>query len=156
MARRRPAVKRPVAPDPKYQSEMLGRFINKTMQRGKKSVAQKIVYSALEIVENTEKKSGMDVFQQAIRNTTPMLEVKPRRVGGATYQVPIEVRPDRSLTLAMRWILAAARAKTGKPMAQRLADEIMDASKGQGAAAKRREDLHRMADANRAFVHYRW
>jgi small subunit ribosomal protein S7 len=156
MARRRPAVKRPVAPDPKYQSEMLGRFINKTMQRGKKSVAQKIVYSALEIVENTEKKSGMDVFQQAIRNTTPMLEVKPRRVGGATYQVPIEVRPDRSLTLAMRWILAAARAKTGKPMAQRLAEEIMDASKGQGAAAKRREDLHRMADANRAFVHYRW
>jgi len=149
-------VKRPVAPDPKYQSEMLGRFINKTMQRGKKSVAQKIVYSALEIVENTEKKSGMDVFQQAIRNTTPMLEVKPRRVGGATYQVPIEVRPDRSLTLAMRWILAAARAKTGKPMAQRLAEEIMDASKGQGAAAKRREDLHRMADANRAFVHYRW
>lgn len=156
MARRRPAVKRPVAPDPKYQSEMLGRFINKTMQRGKKSVAQKIVYSALELVENKEKKNAMDVFQQAIRNTTPMLEVKPRRVGGATYQVPIEVRPDRSLTLAMRWILAAARAKTGKPMAQRLAEEIIDASKGQGAAAKRREDLHRMADANRAFVHYRW
>lgn len=156
MARRRPAVKRPVAPDPKYQSEMLGRFINKTMQRGKKSVAQKIVYSALEMVESTEKKNGMDVFQQAIRNTTPMLEVKPRRVGGATYQVPIEVRPDRSLTLAMRWILAAARAKTGKPMAQCLAEEIIDASKGHGAAAKRREDLHRMADANRAFVHYRW
>ncbi|MEE9249400.1 MAG: 30S ribosomal protein S7 [Dehalococcoidia bacterium] len=156
MARRRPAEKRPVAPDPKYQSEMLGRFINKTMQRGKKSVAQKIVYSALEIVENTEKKSGMDVFQQAIRNATPMLEVKPRRVGGATYQVPIEVRPDRSLTLAMRWILAAARARTGKPMAQRLAEEIIDASKRQGAAAKRREDLHRMAEANRAFVHYRW
>ena len=156
MARRRPAVKRLVAPDPKYQSEMLGRFINKTMQRGKKSVAQKIVYSALELVENKEKKNAMDVFQQAIRNTTPMLEVKPRRVGGATYQVPIEVHPDRSLTLAMRWILAAARAKTGKPMAQRLAEEIIDASKGQGAAAKRREDLHRMADANRAFVHYRW
>ena len=156
MARRRPAEKRPVAPDPKYQSEMLGRFINKTMQRGKKSVAQKIVYSALEIVENTEKKSGMDVFQQAIRNATPMLEVKPRRVGGATYQVPIEVRSDRSLTLAMRWILAAARARTGKPMAQRLAEEIIDASNRQGAAAKRREDLHRMAEANRAFVHYRW
>ena len=98
----------------------------------------------------------MDVFEQAIRNTSPLLEVKPRRVGGATYQVPREVRSDRSLTMAMRWLLAASRAKTGRPMAHKLAEELMDAAKGQGAAAKRREDLHRMAEANRAFVHYRW
>jgi len=156
MARRRRAEKRHVAPDPKFESPTLGKFINKTMQKGKKSTAQSIVYSALEIIEKTEKKSGMDVFNQAIRNTSPLLEVKPRRVGGATYQVPIEVRSDRSLTLAMRWLLAASRAKTGRPMAQRLAEELIDASKGQGTAAKRREDLHRMAEANRAFVHYRW
>jgi small subunit ribosomal protein S7 len=135
---------------------MLARFINKTMHSGKKSTAQRIVYSALDIIEDTEKKSGMDVFDQAIRNTSPLLEVKPRRVGGATYQVPREVRSDRSLTMAMRWLLTASRAKTGRPMARRLAEELMDASKGQGVAAKRREDLHRMAEANRAFVHYRW
>lgn len=156
MARRRRAEKRRVDPDPKYQSLMLARFINKTMHSGKKSTAQRIVYSALDIIENTEKKSGMDVFEQAIRNTSPLLEVKPRRVGGATYQVPREVRSDRSLTMAMRWLLSASRAKTGRPMAQKLAEELMDAAKGQGAAAKRREDLHRMAEANRAFVHYRW
>lgn len=156
MARRRRAEKRRVDPDPKYQSLMLARFINKTMHSGKKSTAQRIVYSALDIIENTEKKSGMDVFEQAIRNTSPLLEVKPRRVGGATYQVPREVRSDRSLTMAMRWLLSASRAKTGRPMAHKLAEELMDAAKGQGAAAKRREDLHRMAEANRAFVHYRW
>ncbi len=156
MARRRRAEKRRVDPDPKYHSLMLARFINKTMHSGKKSTAQRIVYSALDIIEDTEKKSGMDVFDQAIRNTSPLLEVKPRRVGGATYQVPREVRSDRSLTMAMRWLLTASRAKTGRPMARRLAEELMDASKGQGVAAKRREDLHRMAEANRAFVHYRW
>ena len=156
MARRRRAEKRKVDPDPKYQSLMLARFINKTMKNGKKSTAQRIVYEALDIIENTEKKGGMDVFEQAIRNTSPLLEVKPRRVGGATYQVPREVRSDRSLTMAMRWILTASRAKTGRPMANKLAEELMDAAKGQGAAAKRREDLHRMAEANRAFVHYRW
>ena len=156
MARRRRAEKRRVDPDPKYQSLMLARFINKTMHSGKKSTAQRIVYSALDIIENTEKKSGMDVFEQAIRNTSPLLEVKPRRVGGATYQVPREVRSDRSLTMAMRWLLSASRAKTGRPMAHKLAEELMDAAKGQGTAAKRREDLHRMAEANRAFVHYRW
>ena len=156
MARRRRAEKRKVDPDPKYHSLMLARFINKTMHSGKKSTAQRIVYSALDIIEDTEKKSGMDVFDQAIRNTSPLLEVKPRRVGGATYQVPREVRSDRSLTMAMRWLLTASRAKTGRPMARRLAEELMDASKGQGVAAKRREDLHRMAEANRAFVHYRW
>ena len=156
MARRRRAEKRKVDPDPKYHSLMLARFINKTMHSGKKSTAQRIVYTALDIIEDTEKKSGMDVFDQAIRNTSPLLEVKPRRVGGATYQVPREVRSDRSLTMAMRWLLTASRAKTGRPMARRLAEELMDASKGQGVAAKRREDLHRMAEANRAFVHYRW
>ena len=156
MARRRRAEKRRVDPDPKYHSLMLARFINKTMHSGKKSTAQRIVYTALDIIEDTEKKSGMDVFDQAIRNTSPLLEVKPRRVGGATYQVPREVRSDRSLTMAMRWLLTASRAKTGRPMARRLAEELMDASKGQGVAAKRREDLHRMAEANRAFVQYRW
>jgi len=156
MSRRRRAEKRPVAPDPKYHSEVLGRFINKLMERGKKNTAQKIVYSAMEIAEKTEKKSGMDLLEQAIRNTSPLLEVKPRRVGGATYQVPIEVPQARSTTLGMRWLIYAARARTGKAMAQRLAEEIIDASKAQGAAAKKREDLHKMAEANRAFVHYRW
>ncbi|MEE9199383.1 MAG: 30S ribosomal protein S7 [Dehalococcoidia bacterium] len=156
MSRRRRAERRPVAPDPKYQSERLARFINKVMLRGKKSTAQRVVYSAFDIIEASEKKSPLDVFEQALKNSTPLLEVKPRRVGGATYQVPIEVRSQRSQTLAMRWIVAATRARTGRPMAQRLADELKDAARGEGAAVKRRQDLHRMAEANRAFVHYRW
>ena len=156
MARRRGAERRQIAPDPRFHSDKLGRFINKVMVQGKKSKAQTIVYSALQIIESSEKKNPVDVFDQAIRNTAPLLEVKPRRVGGATYQVPIEVRVERSLALAVRWIIAASRAKTGKPMSERLAEEIIDASKGEGAAVRRREELRRMADANRAFVHYRW
>lgn len=156
MSRRRRAERRIIAPDTKYSSEQVARLINKVMTRGKKSLAEGIVYKALDIVGEESKNNPLDVLGQAIRNTTPFLQVKPRRVGGATYQVPIEVSSDRGLSLSMRWLIHAARARTGSAMPKRLAAELMDASKGQGAAAKRREDIHRMAEANRAFVHYRW
>ena len=156
MARRHRAVRRDVEPDPRYGSKDLARFINKIMERGKKSVAQRVVYTALQAAEADAHRDALEVFNMALRNTTPLLEVKPRRVGGATYQVPIEVRPSRGQTLAMRWLINACRARTGRPMAERLAQELLEASRGQGAAAKRREDTHRMAEANRAFVHYRW
>jgi small subunit ribosomal protein S7 len=126
------------------------------MQRGKKSLAHRIVYDAFDIIEERMHRNPVDVFEQAIRNTTPMLEVKPRRVGGATYQVPVEVRSDRRLALAMRWILQAARARKGRPMAERLAVELMDAANNTGVAVKKKEDTHKMAEANRAFAHYRW
>ncbi len=126
------------------------------MVNGKKTTAQRIVYQALNHVENDARRPPLEVFDQAIKNATPMVEVKSRRVGGATYQVPIEVRPDRRLALGMRWIVMSARARTGRPMAERLAQELLEASRGQGAAVKRREDLYRMAEANRAFAHYRW
>ncbi len=156
MARRHRAVRRDVEPDPRYGSRDLARFINKIMERGKKSVAQRVVYTALQSAEADAHRDALEVFNMALRNTTPLLEVKPRRVGGATYQVPIEVRPSRGQTLAMRWLINACRARPGRPMAERLAQELLEASRGQGAAAKRREDTHRMAEANRAFVHYRW
>ena len=156
MARRRRAARRVISPDPRYNSLYLASFINRLMTRGKKTVAQRIAYGALDIMEKEGSRDPLDTFNQAIRNATPLLEVKPRRVGGATYQVPIEVRGDRALALAMRWILRASRARTGRPMAERLAQELQEASRGQGAAVRRREDLHRMAEANRAFVHYRW
>jgi small subunit ribosomal protein S7 len=156
MARRRRPEKRNIDPDPKYNSLQLARFINRLMTRGKKTVAQRIVYDAFEILEKDGSSDPLDTFNQAIRNATPLLEVKPRRVGGATYQVPIEVRSTRQLALSMRWILRASRARTGRPMSERLALELQEASRGQGAAVRRREDLHRMAEANRAFVHYRW
>lgn len=156
MSRRRRAEKRKITPDPKYGNVELARFINRVMVSGKKTTAQRIVYSALERVESEARRPALEVFEQAVRNTMPMLQVKPRRVGGATYQVPVEVRPERRLTLAMRWLILAARAKSGRPMSERLASELMEASRGQGTAVKRREDLHRMAEANRAFVHYRW
>jgi small subunit ribosomal protein S7 len=126
------------------------------MSRGKKSVAEGIVYDALAIVEKELKKNPADVFEQALKNVTPVIEVKPRRVGGATYQVPVDIRPDRRLALGMRWLLQAARSRKGKPMANKLADELMDAFRGQGSAIKKREDTHKMAEANKAFVHYRW
>jgi small subunit ribosomal protein S7 len=126
------------------------------MTRGKKSTAQRIVYDALDIVEKENSRDPLETFNQAVRNVTPQLEVKPRRVGGATYQVPIEVRSNRQLSLAMRWLLRASRARTGRAMAERLAQELQEASRGQGAAVRRREEVHRMAEANRAFVHYRW
>jgi len=156
MSRRRRAERRSIAPDPKYGSEELARFINRVMWEGKKSVAQNIVYQALEKVGEEAHRNPMEVFEQAMRNVSPMLEVKPRRVGGATYQVPVEVRNERRSALAMRWLLGAARSQAGASMAERLYREIMEASKGQGAAVRRREELHRMAEANRAFVHYRW
>ena len=156
MSRRRRAERREVAPDPQYGNEEISRFINRIMIGGKKSIAQKIMYQALGQLEEETHRPAVEVFQQAMRNVAPMLEVKPRRVGGATYQVPIEVRPERRVSLARRWIINSARSQTGAPMSQRLYRELLEASRGQGVAVKRREDLHRMAEANRAFVHYRW
>jgi len=126
------------------------------MMCGKKSTAERIVYDALQIIEHQESKDPISILEQAVKNATPLLEVKPRRVGGATYQVPVEVRPDRSFSLALRWLVAAARARTGKSTAEKLAAELSDASKRQGATIKKRDDTHRMAEANRAFAHYRW
>lgn len=156
MPRRARVTKREISPDARYQSVTVARVINKIMGRGKKSVSEHIVYGALELVEERMKRDPVDALEQAIRNVTPLLEVKPRRVGGATYQVPVEVRPDRGLSLAMRWLVRAARGRGGKSMAEKLAAEILDAAQRQGAAIKKREDTHRMAEANRAFVHYRW
>jgi small subunit ribosomal protein S7 len=156
MPRRGRAVKRVVAPDAVYHSADLARFINKVMASGKKTTAERIVYEALEIVGKETKKNPLDVFEQALRNATPAVEVKPRRVGGATYQVPVDIREGRRLALAIRWLLASARARKGRPMAERLAAELMDASKGQGVTIKKRDDTHRMAEANKAFAHYRW
>jgi len=132
------------------------KMINHIMWKGKKSKAEKIVYKALELVRQRTGEDPVKVFEQAVRNCMPVLEVRPRRVGGATYQIPIEVRPERQLSLAMRWLRDAARSRKGRPMFERLAAEILDASRGTGAAVKRRDDVHRMAEANRAFVHYRW
>lgn len=131
-------------------------FINKTMQRGKKSLAERIVYGAFDLIEKQTRRNPLEVFEQAIRNATPTIEVKPRRVGGATYQVPVDIRAERRLALAMRWLIRSARARSGRSMAERLAAELVDAANGQGATIKRKEDTHRMAEANRAFVHYRW
>ena len=126
------------------------------MMGGKRTVAQRIVYDALEEAEGQARRPGLEVFEQALRNATPMVEVKSRRVGGATYQVPTDVRSERRLALAMRWLIQSARARTGRPMRERLSQELLEASRGQGTAVRRKEDLHRMAEANRAFVHYRW
>ncbi|TAK36209.1 MAG: 30S ribosomal protein S7 [Chloroflexota bacterium] len=156
MPRRGKVVRREAAPDPKYHSKLLAKFINKIMFSGKKSVAERIVYDALTRIETQQRRNPLEVFEQAIKSATPILEVKPRRVGGATYQVPIEIRSDRRLSLAMRWLVNSARARSGKTMAEKLAGELMDAAAGTGATIKRREDLHRMADANKAFAHYRW
>jgi small subunit ribosomal protein S7 len=156
VARRRRAERRLVIPDPRFNSVELSRFINKVMLNGKKTVAQKIVYDALDRASEEVRRSPQEVFEQAIRNTMPMVEVRSRRVGGATYQVPTEVRPERRLALSMRWIITAARSRRGRPMAERLSIELAEAARGQGAAVRRREDLYRMAEANRAFAHYRW
>lgn len=156
MSRRRKAVRRYVPPDPRYGSEDLGRFINKVMKWGKKTTAQRVVYGAFHIVEDMLKADPLDVFNQAMKNVTPLLEVRPRRIGGATYQVPTELRSSRSQALAIRWIINASRARKGIPMSRGLALELVDASKGEGASIRRREELHRMAEANRAFVHYKW
>ncbi|MGB6838027.1 MAG: 30S ribosomal protein S7 [Dehalococcoidia bacterium] len=156
MPRRARVIKREVPPDAKYRSQMLAAFINKVMQRGKKGVAERIVYGALDRIETQTRRNPLETFEMAVRNATPMLEVKPRRVGGATYQVPVDIRAERRLALAVRWLLRSARARRGRCMAERLAAEFMDAASNQGATIKRKEDTHRMAEANRAFVHYRW
>jgi small subunit ribosomal protein S7 len=131
-------------------------LVNKVMRRGKKGTAESIVYGALDLLEQQASKDPVTALEQAVKNATPLLEVKPRRVGGATYQVPVDIREGRRLFLAMRWMLASARARKGRPMAERLAAELIDAFKGQGAAIKKRDDTHRMAEANKAFAHYRW
>lgn len=156
MPRRGYVPKREILPDVRYGSVKLARFINKVMQRGKKSTAERIVYRTLELVGEQTKKDPMEVFEEALKNSTPLLAVRPRRIGGATYQVPVEVPPERGMTLAMRWLIASARARKGKPMAERLAAELIEASKGEGATVKKRTDTHKMAEANRAFAHYRW
>ena len=155
--RRRTALKREVIPDPKFNNKTVSRFINMLMLDGKKWNAEKIVYGSLElVVQKTQKSDAMEILTKAIDNVRPLLELKSRRVGGATYQIPVEVRGDRGASLALRWIRNAARGRKGKPMQQRLADEILDAYNGQGTAVKKREEIHKMAEANRAFSHYRW
>lgn len=154
--RKQRAPKRDVAPDAKYNSKVVASFINMIMKKGKKSLAERIVYRSFDIVNEKLKKDPLEVFQNAVENVRPLLEVKSRRVGGATYQIPVDVNSRRGATLALRWMRNYARAKSGRPMEQKLADEIIDAYKRQGAAIKKREDTHRMAEANKAFAHYRW
>ena len=156
MPRRGRAKKRDIPLDARHQSITVAKLINKIMVHGKKASAERIVYGALQIVEQQEHKPPVTVLEQALRNATPLLQVKSRRVGGATYQVPVEVQPDRGLSLALRWLIKAASVRGGKSMAEKLAAELSDASRGQGATIKKREDTHKMAEANRAFAHYRW
>ena len=156
MPRRYRPARRAVEPDLKYSSVTVATFINKVMRRGKKSTARRIVYDAFDIISQRTGKDPLVTFEQAVRNTSPMLEVKPRRVGGSTYQVPVEVPPHRRLSLAMRWLLDASKSRPGKTFAEKLAAELLDAAQNTGNAVKRREDTHRMAEANRAFAHYRW
>ena len=154
--RRRRAPKREILPDPKYNSKLVTKFINVLMLQGKKSKAEAIVYKSLDILDKKTDKKPLEVFEKALNNVRPLLEVKARRVGGATYQVPIEVNESRGYALSFRWIRDFARARSGKPMQEKLADEIMDAYNGTGTAVKKRVDTHKMAEANKAFSHYRW
>ena len=156
MPRRGSATRRVIQPDAKYDSVLLAQMINKLMQRGKKSVAERVVYDAFDLIEERMHRPPLEIFEQAVQNTTPILEVKPRRVGGATYQVPVEVRSGRRVSLALRWLVQAARTRPGKTITDRFANEVMDAARNTGVAVKRREDTHRMAEANKAFAHYRW
>lgn len=156
MPRRRVIAKREVLPDPKFGSQLLAKFINHVMESGKKAVAERIVYGSLEVVEQRKKGDPLEIFEEALEAIRPMVEVKARRVGGATYQVPVEVRPSRRTALAMRWLVEAARKRGEKSMAERLAAEILDAAEGRGSAVRKREDVHRMAEANKAFSHYRF
>jgi small subunit ribosomal protein S7 len=154
--RRAGAPKREVLPDPKFGSRLLTKFINIMMMRGKKSVAERIMYEALAAIEDRTKQEGLKLFKTAVDNVKPAVEVKSRRVGGSTYQVPVEVRPERRTSLAMRWIIGAARRRPERSMAEKLAAELLDAANNRGAAVKKREDTHKMAEANKAFAHYRW
>jgi small subunit ribosomal protein S7 len=156
MSRRNKSVKRPVPPDPRYDSQTVTKFVNNLMTEGKKSTAERIFYSAMDIIEEKTGQPGVTVFKAAVNNAKPALEVKSRRVGGASLQVPVEVRPERRTALAMRWILEYSRARSEKTMSERLAAELISASKGEGNTIKKKDDTHRMAEANRAFAHYRW
>ena len=156
MPRRARSIKRETPPEAKYHNVTAARLINKILRDGKKSTAERIVYGAFQIMEQQSRKDPISILEQAVRNATPLLQVKPRRVGGATYQVPVEVHPDRGLTLALRWLVISSRARSGKSMAEKLAAELSDAASGQGVTIKKREDTHRMAEANRAFAHYKW
>ncbi|MBM7559911.1 30S ribosomal protein S7 [Marinitoga litoralis] len=154
--RRRRAPKRPVAPDPIYNDVLVSKLVVRIMKDGKKTVAQSIVYGAFDIIKEKLEKDPLEVYHQAVENVRPLIEVRPRRVGGATYQVPFEVPEDRAISLALRWIVKAARDKSGRPMKERLAQELIDAYNGVGASVKKRDDVHKMAEANKAFAHYRW
>jgi small subunit ribosomal protein S7 len=156
LPRRAKVDRRVVIPDAKYNNRNITRFIGKLMLNGKRSLAERIMYDALDLIEQRQKRNPIDVFEQALRNATPTLEVKPRRVGGSTYQVPVEIRGERRNALAMRWLIRYARERKGKAMSERLAAELMDAASGQGATIKRREEVHKMAESNKAFAHYRW
>ena len=156
MSRRHAAEKREIIPDPKFGNIVVSKFMNAVMYAGKKSVAEGIVYGALEMIESKTKQAPLTVFQQALDNVMPSIEVRSRRVGGATYQVPVEVRPERSQALAIRWLITASRARSERTMMERLSNELMDAAQQRGSAIKKREDTHRMAEANKAFSHYRW
>ena len=156
MQRRREVPKREILPDQKFANVELAKFVNVLMTRGKKSVAERIIYGALDTIKTKSGKDPIEVFTQAVQNVKPVVEVKSRRVGGATYQVPVEVRPERRTALAMRWLISFSRDRNEKSMAEKLAAEVISASKGEGNAIKKKEDTHRMADANKAFAHYRW
>ena len=156
MSRRHRAEKREITPDPKYKNEVVTKFMNSIMYEGKKSVAEAIVYGAFDVIENKTRQDPLAVFRSALDNVMPQIEVRSRRVGGATYQVPVEVRPDRRQALAIRWLLIAARGRNEKTMTEKLSGELLDAANNRGNAVKKREDTHRMAEANRAFSHYRW
>jgi len=156
VSRRKSAVKRTILPDARYDSQTVSKFINVLMYEGKKSTAERIFYAAMDLVENRTSQPGVNIFKQALTNLKPVVEVKSRRVGGATYQVPVEVRASRSTTLALRWLVAYSRQRREKTMTERLMNELLDASNGLGASVKKREDTHKMAESNKAFAHYRW
>ena len=156
MPRKGPAKKREIAPDPVYGNKLLARFMNRIQLGGKKSISEKIVYGALDLIEERTKRPGIETFEQAMKNVMPIVEVRPRRVGGATYQVPVEVRSDRRVSLALRWVVTYARKRPGRGMIEKIAGELLDAANGTGASVKKREDGHKMAEANKAFAHYRW
>lgn len=156
MPRKGPSPRREILPDPVYHDRLVSRFINRLFTRGKKSVGERIFYDSLDIIGSRSGKDPLEVFQQAVKNVMPAVEVRPRRVGGSTYQVPVEVRPERRTALALRWIISNARKRGGKTMVDRLSSELLDAANNTGASVKRREDMHRMADANKAYSHYRW
>ena len=156
MARRRDSIKREILPDPQYNSKLVAQFVNVMMRSGKKSISQRILYDSFDLIEQKSSEDGLVVFRQAINNAKPLLEIRSRRVGGATYQVPVDVRPERRTTLAIRWLIQAARSRNDKTMAERVAGEIIDAFNNQGGAMRRKDEQARMAEANRAFAHFRW